>query len=263
VDEIDPPQTNFRGAAPAARFPAGGRLVVSGAGRTHRGLVREANEDAILTDPTGVLWAIADGMGGYGHGDIAADLVIDALARLPHGGIGRTLLRRGLAEAHADVRRRARSDGLGPIGATVVAALIEGDRATIGWAGDSRAYLLREGRLAPLTRDHSVVQELIDSATLSEAEAAAHPQAHVVTRAIGVGEEPSPEFVELALQAGDRLLLCSDGLSRCVPEPEIAAALAGSEDPDAACVALLEAALAHGAPDNVSAVLLRLDREGS
>jgi protein phosphatase len=262
VDEIDPPQTNLPGGAPLARSAAGGRLVVSGAGRTHRGLVREANEDAILTDPTGVLWAVADGMGGYGHGDIAADLVIDALARLPHGGGGRVLLGRGLAEAHADVRRQARSDGLGPIGATVVAALIEDDRAVVGWAGDSRAYLLRDGRLAPVTRDHSVVQELIDSASLSEAEAAAHPEAHVVTRAIGVGEEAWPEFIEIALREGDQLLLCSDGLSRCVPEPEIAAALAQTREPEAACVALIEAALAHGAPDNVSAVLLRFDREG-
>ena len=245
------------------RPPAEGRLVVSGAGRSHRGLVREINEDAILTDPTGVLWAVADGMGGHGHGDLAADLVIDALARLPHDGGARTLLRRGLAEAHADIRRRARADRLGAIGATVVAAMIEGDRAVVGWAGDSRAYLLREGRLAPLTHDHSVVQELIDTAGLSEAEAAAHPQAHVVTRAIGIGEEAGPEFVEITVQVGDELLLCSDGLTRCVPEPEIAAVLGAVGEPEAACVSLLEAALARGAPDNVSAVLLRLGREGS
>lgn len=244
-------------------MPIDGRLVVSGAGRSHRGLVREVNEDAILTDPTGVLWAVADGMGGHGHGDLAADLAIDALARLPHNGGGRTLLRRGLADAHGDIRRRARLDGLGEIGATVVAAMVEGDHAVIGWVGDSRAYLMRDGRLAPLTRDHSVVQELIDSAGLSAAEAAAHPQAHMVTRAIGVGEEAGPDFVELTVCAGDRLLLCSDGLTRCVPEPEIAAVLDAVDEPDAACVSLLEAALGHGAPDNVSAVLLRVAREAS
>src|SRR4051812_9226578 len=139
-------------------------LVVSGAGGSHRGLVRDANEDAILTDPTGVLWAVADGMGGHGHGDLAADLVIDALARVPHGDVGRSLLGTALQNAHAEVQRRALADGLGSIGATVVALMLDGDRAFVGWAGDSRAYLLRGGALTPLTRDHSLVQELIDQA---------------------------------------------------------------------------------------------------
>jgi protein phosphatase len=235
-----------------------GALVVSGAGSSHRGLVRDANEDAILTDPTGVLWAVADGMGGHGHGDLAADLVIDALARVPHGGTGRALLGAALRDAHAAVQRRARADGLGAIGATVVALMLGEERATIGWAGDSRAYLLRGGRLVTLTRDHSLVQELVDSAVLTAAEADGHPQANVVTRAIGVGDEADPEFAELAVQAGDRILLCSDGLCRVVPEAGIAALLTAAPDPEAACRALIEATLAAGAPDNVSAVVVEI-----
>lgn len=241
--------------------PGTGQLVVSGAGCSHRGLVRDANEDAILTDPTGELWAVVDGMGGHGHGDLAADLVIDALARVPHGDVGRALLGTALREAHADVRRRALADGLGPIGATVVALMVEDDRAVVGWAGDSRAYLLRDGRLAALTRDHSLVQELIDRAGLSRAEANGHPQAHVVTRAIGVGEEADPEFAELVVQVGDVLLLCSDGLTRCLTDKEIAALLAAAPEPQSACRALIEATLAAGAPDNVSAVVVSIGRE--
>jgi protein phosphatase len=222
-------------------------------------LVREVNEDAILTDPSGALWAVADGMGGHGHGDLAAELVIDTFARLPHGAGGRALLHDAFAAAHAEVRRRARAEGLGPIGATVVALLIEGDRATIAWAGDSRGYLLRDGSLVPLTRDHSVVQELIDRGALTADAASLHPQAHVVTRAVGASERVEPAFAELGLRDGDLLLLCSDGLTRCLPDTAIAQLLAAAADPPAACRALVEATLAQGAPDNVSAVVVRLD----
>jgi protein phosphatase len=238
--------------------PGTGQFEVSGAGASHRGLVRDANEDAILTDPSGVLWAVADGMGGYGHGDLAADVVIDALARLPHGAASRRLIGAALREADADVRRRARADGLGPIGATVVALMVDGRNAVVGWAGDSRAYLLRGDTLAPLTRDHSLVQELIDRAEISRAEADGHPQAHVVTRAIGVGAEADPEFAELTVQAGDRLLLCSDGLTRCLRDDDIAALLASAGDPEGACRALIDATLARGAPDNVSTVVVSI-----
>lgn len=241
--------------------PGSGRLVVAGAGSSHRGLVREVNEDAILTDPTGVLWAVADGMGGHGHGDLAADIVIDALARLPHGAASRELLGGALREAHADVRRRTEADRLGDFGATAVAMMVDEGRAVIGWAGDSRAYLLRGDRLARLTRDHSVVQELIDSDYLSPAQADDHPQANVVTRAIGVGEQAEPEFTEVALAAGDVLLLCSDGLTRCVSDPEIATLLGAAAEPESACRALIEATLARGAPDNVSAVVVAIGSE--
>ncbi len=232
--------------------------TAGGAGLSHRGRVRSLNEDAILVDPTGALWVVADGMGGHGHGDLAADLVVDAFARMPHGGGGRALLARAFDAAHETVRRRAEADGLGSIGATAVAALVEGRHATLGWAGDSRGYRLRGAALERLTRDHSVVQELIDSGGLTEAEAERHPQSHVVTRAVGAGARAEPSFADVDLAPGDLLLLCSDGLTRCVPEPEIARILAGAPDPDTACRALIEAALAAGAPDNVSAVVVRI-----
>ena len=248
--------------SPATNLPPPAGLVATGAGLSHRGLVRPVNEDAILIDPTGALWAVADGMGGHGHGDLAADLVIDAFARMPHGAGGRGLLAEAFAAAHAEVQGRARAGGLGEIGATVVALLIEAGHATLAWAGDSRAYRLRRGALERLTRDHSLVQELLDLGEIGETEAERHPQRNVVTRAVGAGDEVAPAFADIELEEGDLLLLCSDGLTRCVPDAEIAALLAAAEEPGRACRALVEAALAAGAPDNVSAVVVSIGETG-
>lgn len=245
---------------PETRPPPVVRLVAAGAGLSHRGRVRDSNEDAILTDPTGALWVVADGLGGLGHGEVAADIVVDAFARLPHGAVGRSALQDAIAAGNAEIRRRARAQGFGTIAATVVAAAIDGDRATVAWAGDSRAYLWRAGHLERITRDHSLVQALVDAGTLDPAAAEHHPDAHVVTRAVGADERIKPEFREIPLQDGDGLLLCSDGLTRCVPNPGIAALLAAAPAPEAACRELLGAALARGAPDNVSVVVVRIAR---
>ena len=248
--------------SPTTNLPPPAPLLATGAGLSHRGRVRAVNEDAILIDPTGALWAVADGMGGHGHGDLAADLVIDAFARMPHAPGGRRLLGQAFAAAHAEVRRRARRDGLGEIGATVVALLIEGEHGTLAWAGDSRAYRLRRGVLERLTRDHSLVQELVDRGEISEAEAEWHPHRNVVTRAVGAGEQVEPAFADLLFEEGEVLLLCSDGLTRCVSDAEIGMLLAGAGDPGQSCRVLVEAALAAGAPDNVSAVVVWLGEAG-
>ncbi|HET9069604.1 MAG TPA: protein phosphatase 2C domain-containing protein [Amaricoccus sp.] len=251
------PGTNLPPPLPPAGTSAG-RLLATGAGLSHRGLVRAVNEDAILIDPSGALWAVADGMGGHGHGDLAADLVIDAFARMPHGPGGRGLLADAFASAHAEVRRRAERDRLGEIGATAVALLVEDGTAILAWAGDSRAYRLRRGALERLTRDHSLVQELIDRGEISPDEAERHPQRHVVTRAVGAGELALPDFIDLVLEEGDLFLLCSDGLTRCVPDAGIAKRLLAAADPAQACRTLVEAALAGGAPDNVSAIVVAI-----
>ncbi|HRO11423.1 protein phosphatase 2C domain-containing protein [Amaricoccus sp.] len=250
------PTTNVPPGPPDPPPPP--ELVATGAGISHRGLVRAVNEDAILIDPTGALWAVADGMGGHGHGDLAADLAIDALARVPHVPGGRSLLRRAFDVAQAEVRRRAAADRLGEIGATLVALLVEDGGATLAWAGDSRAYRLRRGTLERLTHDHSLVQELVDRGEISAAEAELHPQRHIVTRAVGAGEAAPPDFADLALEAGDVFLLCSDGLTRCVPDPAIATFLATAGEPAPTCRSLVEAALAAGAPDNVSVVVVSI-----
>ncbi|MBP7241720.1 SpoIIE family protein phosphatase [Amaricoccus sp.] len=249
-------------ADPVTRIPtARAALRAVGAGFTHAGRRRSTNEDAILTDPAGALWAVADGLGGLGHGDVAADIVIDALAGLPHG-TDPSELEAALRSANAAIRRRARDDGLGEMAATVVVAQIDGERAILAWAGDSRGYLVRGGHAERVTRDHSVVQELIDRGALSEADAETHPQAHVVTRAVGAGDRLDPDLREIALCAGDVLLLCSDGLTRCVADSELAATLARREPPESLARTLMIAALDRGAPDNVSVIVVRIEAAG-
>jgi len=228
--------------------------VAVGAGLTHRGLVRERNEDAILTDPAGVLWAVADGMGGYGNGDVASDIVVDCLATIDETGEPAELLAESLVKANDLVRARGREIRQGVMGATVVALLIQNAVGNIAWAGDSRAYLMRSGSLRLLTSDHTVVQELVESGALQAAEAEHHPESHVVTRAVGGADTLEVDHVTVPLIIGDRLLLCSDGLTACVYDQSIAHALIKEPTPDAVCNALVTEALQNGAPDNVSVI---------
>ena len=233
--------------------------VPHGAGRTHTGLVRQVNEDAILTDPTGILWAVADGMGGHGNGDIAADIVIDNLSRLPHSGNARQMLRMALEDANAQVFAKSQAIGHGIMGATIVATIIGEGNATIAWVGDSRVCMVRQGALTRLTKDHSLVQELVDSGVLAAEMAESHPQANVVTRAIGAAPEVQVSLIETELRAGDILLLCSDGLTKCVPDKVVAATMVQAPTPEAACAELVRAALRAGGPDNVSVITVFMD----
>lgn len=230
-------------------------LIAEGSGLTHRGCVRSRNEDAILTDPTGKLWAVADGMGGYGQGDVAADIVIDHLELIPDSDGAASLVAR-LTAANAAVRKRAIASGAGQIGATAVAMMIQDALAHVAWVGDCRAYLYRHGHLRMLTRDHTVVQTLIDLGQLTADAALTHPEKHVVTRAVGGADEIEVDLVSLPVFAGDRLLICSDGLAACVGAPQLTQALAAAPTPYEACLSLLRGALDNGAPDNVSVIVV-------
>jgi protein phosphatase len=246
--------------APTTVVPGSAPLlpVAIGAGLTNRGKVRERNEDSILTDPTGVLWAVADGMGGYGNGDVASDIVIDCLAQIPdEADPGHALVAR-LKEANQLVLERQRTPGMARMGSTVVAMLISRAVAHVAWAGDSRAYLLRGGRLRPLTRDHSVVQEMVDRGELSPQDAESHPESHLVTRAVGGSKDLEVDLISVPLAVGDRLLLCSDGLTRCVYEQTVEALLDEAGSPEEACQKLVREALDSGAPDNVSAIAVMI-----
>lgn len=237
----------------AYRFPA-----AIGAGLTNRGKVRDKNEDSILTDPSGMLWAVADGMGGYGHGDVASDIVIDCLAAIPHDADPPAALVAQLDQANRMVTLRQQEPGMGRMGSTVVAMMLTGALAHLAWVGDSRAYLLRAGRLRLLTRDHSVVQDLVDQGVLTPAEAETHPESHIITRAIGGDDGLAVDTASVPLDIGDRLLLCSDGLTRCVYEQTIEFLLASADTPEQACVALVREALDNGAPDNVSVIAVQI-----
>jgi protein phosphatase len=242
--------------SPTTRIPAyaGNAPVFEGAGLSHRGTVREANEDSILTDPTGQLWAVADGMGGYGHGDLASDLVINALAEIDDTVPATQALSAALRRANTDIQAHATARGIGPIGATVVAMMLDASVAHVVWAGDCRAYLMRNRSLKLLTRDHTVVQDMVDQGLLRPDSRETHPEAHVVTRAVGYEAEIELDALTVPVVPGDILVMCSDGLTGCLGDHEIADHMAAAVDPDALCKALMTSALTRGASDNVSVV---------
>lgn len=244
------------GAVTVVPVKSGALPIAAGFGLTHRGMVRDQNEDAILTDPTGQLWAVADGMGGYLHGSMASDMVIDCLEDIHDDHDPAGALESQLRRANALVLQKASQPGFGRMGSTVVALFISRAVAHVAWAGDSRAYLLRGRRLRMLTRDHSVVQDLMDRGELTAEQAAIHPESSVVTRAIGGSPDFDLDQISLPLTAGDRLMLCSDGLPRCVYEQVMEAALLSAPTAEQACSALVREALDNGAPDNVSVIIV-------
>lgn len=195
------------------------------AARTHVGKMREINEDRFLVRSEQGLWAVADGMGGLTAGSEAAEAAVTELANLTdhHGMITEVAIGAALDRANRHIRRET-PDAEARSGTTVVVAWLEGRRLSVFWIGDSRAYLLRKGTAQRLTHDHSVVQDLIDAGEITEVEAERHPYAHLVTRALGAAESVSADRVVVDLEAGDRLLLCSDGVSRSLDPEEAAGA---------------------------------------
>lgn len=227
----------------------------SSAARSHVGLVRAINEDRVLDRPDAGLWAVIDGMGGHAAGDIAAEAALSALVALADAGAPTP---RGVEAALTQVNATLHADGLasGHVrGATAVVLLRDERGFTLFWAGDCRGYRLHGGRVAQLTRDHSVVQELVDAGQLAPDQATRHPRANVVTRALGAAATLQLDSVRCEAATGDLLLLCSDGLTRCLPD--LPALLGGDRLLDAAADALLAAALGRDGSDNISLVLVR------
>lgn len=234
------------------------RLRVRAAAATHPGCVRASNEDAILARDTAGLWAVADGMGGHANGEWASATLIDALAALgPGEGDAAPRLIAALQAGNGAIVRAATSLGA-KMGTTVVVLHLAGDAVTGLWVGDSRIYRMRGGTLTQLTRDHSVVQEMVDRGQLTAAEAEDHPMAHVLNRAVGIEESLAWDGFEDRAQPGDSYLLCSDGLTKVLADAAIAARLAGGS-PARAVEALVADTLAAGAPDNVSVIIVALE----
>ena len=229
--------------------------------RTHVGLRRKVNEDSLMVRTERGLWAVADGMGGHEAGDVASAKVAEALQSLPIVYSLDELTEAAIAAlvgVNRDLINLARTvDSQRTIGSTVVGLAIAGDEFRCFWAGDSRAYRLRGSRIERLSRDHSLVQDLVDAGMLSPEDAEAHPNANVVTRAVGVVEDLKVDTVNGDARPGDQFLLASDGLTRLVDDDEIAEELSTKHLEDAADT-LIEMVLARGAPDNVSIVIIEV-----
>ncbi len=230
------------------------------ASRTHKGRVRKVNEDAVMARPDIGLWAVADGMGGYETGDVASQMIVQSLEEIGESErlsafvnevedrlleVNRRILQ------HSDLMLDGRTAG-----STVVALLLNGIAGACLWAGDSRLYRVRNGRIKQISRDHSQVEEMIERGELLPEQAEAHSDSNVITRAVGAIPELHIEASIFSVGPGDTFLLCSDGLYRELGPAELEQALK-SQDVGQIASGLIDAALEKGARDNVSVVVVR------
>ncbi len=241
------------------------RLPFESYGVSHRGCVRELNEDSYIVEPRLGLWAVADGMGGHEAGEIASASIIHHLATIGFASSAPDLRARfedRLGKAHAEIRKLSLMRGV-TIGSTVVALLARDGNFACLWSGDSRIYLVRRGAITQVSKDHTEVQDLLDRGMITAEEARNWPRRNVITRAIGVSDEIAVDFQQGELLPGDVFILASDGLTAHVSDAEIAAAAALS--PQGGCEDLLSKVLARGGTDNVTIVLVRIgdSRNGS
>lgn len=226
---------------------------------SHAGTANRLNEDGFVNRPDLGLWAVADGAGGHESGEVASAEVVASLQGIDPGLSAAEMLvevRARLEQAHARLREAAASRGADVLMATtVVVLLVRDDHFACLWAGDSRAYLLRGHELTRITRDHSLVQALVESGTITDSEAIGHPHANIITRAVGADSDaPDLEKRTGQLMAGDRLLLCTDGLCKTLPDERLRDLL--SAEDHAGAERLVAAALEARVSDNVTAITI-------
>ncbi len=255
-------------------------MAVAAFGLTDVGRKRRHNEDAYLLDEERGLFVVADGMGGHAAGEVASRITVESIQEYiaateeehesswPFGFNSRVSLEgnrltTAVEKANEKVMRAVQNrPELKGMGTTVVAALFDADRATLVHVGDSRAYLFRDGELRRLTDDHSWVQEQVNAGILSEDEAKSHPLKNVVTRALGGAAHVSVDLIEVPVRAGDRYLLCSDGLTGMLPDEELYEHFRTAASLDATVRNLIEVANARGGVDNITAILVEVKDAG-
>jgi len=236
-------------------------------GQSSRGLVRPNNEDFFHIDPNNGLIVVADGMGGHNAGEIASRIAVESLhSYLTEHQTGledpAALLETSIQHANSKVYRLSRENSHWQgMGTTLTAVLERAGRVLIGHIGDSRLYLWREGNMERLTTDHSVVEEMMAKGLISEIESQSHPYRHMLTRALGMDIEVTVDISEMQTQPGDKLLLCTDGLTNHVRDEEISNILTRSLAPDQAGVCLIELALARGGLDNITIIIADIGQE--
>ncbi len=227
---------------------------ISFGSRTDIGYVRDHNEDSLIIIPP--LFAVADGMGGHEAGEIASEITVNTLAELAPSHLDAEGLTAAVEAANYNVMKAPRQGiGRDGMGTTLTAAMLEGERLLIAQVGDSRAYLLHKGHLQQITRDHSLMADLIEAGQISPEEARVHPNRSVITRAIGSDIHMRPDIYELNVDAGDRILLCSDGLSSMISNNAIESIMRRQSDAQHCADELVTAALENGGADNVTVVV--------
>ena len=232
------------------------------AAATDVGLVREVNEDAYVLAPP--LFAVADGMGGHAGGDIASAIVVEEIGRLGDREFDPDSAERAVLEALRESQRRIEEHAHGGVGraapGTTVAGVLlveKGEpRLLVVNLGDSRVYRMKDGHLVQVSRDHSLVQDLLDAGDITEDEVADHPERHVITRALGGPGFAEPDLFWVDVAGTDRLLLCTDGVNGFVDDTHIGRVLVAESDPAAAAAALVAAALDAGGEDNATALVV-------
>jgi serine/threonine protein phosphatase PrpC len=232
------------------------------AGLTDPGMTRATNEDAVLVEPP--LYAVADGMGGHRAGEIASRVALEELLAAAPGRYDAKALGRAVRAANRGVIAAAeKSRTRAGMGTTLTAAMVDAGRIAIAHVGDSRAYLLRGGRLERLTDDHSMVADLVRAGSLTEEEARFHPQRSVITRALGSDPNMLADVFEVEGESGDRLLLATDGLTGMLADDYISDILEAETDPERAVRALVDAANRAGGYDNISVVVVDITGEAA
>ncbi len=256
-DQGTPPKTKTPEPPPAPTNPRWRWLSHGVSDVGHR---RKINEDGFIERPEIGLWMVADGMGGHHAGDVASGTLVETLGSIEAADELETLAKRvesGIEEVNGRLHRLASEARKGQIiGSTVVALVAENLRCVAIWAGDSRLYRYREGRLEQLSSDHSLMDELVRAGLMSAEEASAEGNGNIITRAVGAESEIDLDSIRFDAAAGDLYLLCSDGLTKELGDIEIATHL-DSGSLEASAQALIDAALSKGGRDNITVVLIR------
>lgn len=236
-------------------------------GKTDIGKARKMNQDTFCCgrfDDTSCYAVVCDGMGGHNAGNIASELACEVIGKQIAGGFRadmnenliRDLLMSSVAAANAEVYERSKTDEeLFGMGTTVVAAILNGSLLHVAHVGDSRAYIVNSGEFAQITRDHSIVQELLEAGKISDEDARNHPQKNLITRAVGVNEQIQVDYLETVLNREDRVLICSDGLTNACTEEEIHRIVADTPVAEIPQM-LIDRANEHGGMDNITVVVI-------
>lgn len=225
--------------------------------RTDIGCVRDHNEDSLIVTPP--LFAVADGMGGHAAGEVASEIAVRTLEEKGPRCTDSDALSQAVIDANLEVIKAAQSKGRQGMGTTLTAAIIEGEKLVIAQVGDSRAYIMHQNKLQQITRDHSLMAELVEAGELTEEEARFHPQRSVITRALGSDPDMLPDIYELKVIAGDRLLLCSDGLNTMLEDDAIERIMHRNSDPQHCANSLVNEAVSEGGLDNVTVIVVDIE----